>query len=1046
MNKAVGTVYIDIKADTAKLVSGMNKAEKTVKRSVDNIKTAIISMVAAYAGIESVKAFTSMINDSLAAADATGKLAKKLGLTTEKLSEYQYAAGYAAISNSELNAGLSALIRRLNNFQRTGGGAAKTAFEELGITAEYARDNFTSTDIALMEILKRLEQLPDGYKKTAIAQDIFSKSASSLLRLTTSDIEKFSKEAQKIGISISQSTADMAGAYLDQVDQLTARLQGVKQTVSFSVVAPMNAASQTAVSMYDAMFSSPTQKMQSFENVAVSSIENIIGAIGFLYDAFKGIDLVLQTSKLGFMYLVKGIVEAFNVANELGNSAISMYNSLPESMRGEKIELIELRDVSVVNKEIDDTKKNIQDLYNTIGDGSSYSDKFLNEFRNSLNAINTANETDAKKQKNPEKTTTLFGSDANAHVEAYYNFLDEKEKEATALIVSDTDKINAKFMSMYDAIKDIWKTDDLEKFYKVWNKEVDDISKKQNESNTSDISAVGNRVTAYGALAGSMASLYEQGSNEAQNFKILQESLAIISGTIAILEQGKGDPYTAFARMATMAVSVASLLSGAGISGSASTGPSASQQASIVEQSENDLILDRLDRQIELLEQLNQAGTAGSARVEYSKLKYDTDILSLSNTIAKDFTRNTGSTSALYDDTQSTYKTKYDELFSSLGFDIFNEAKYRLNGEGTFKVRADDVAGDTQKTFDFLVYFNENRDVFNSLMSNMEDDLNRWINEAQQAIADYTTATLDSLSELTEASKKFKEISDSITMSDFYKSQDLQKANEDINKLLSGTGAKDLSDYLTNYITEIDKLNEYFTDDTYRLLMSQNINDLSAQTEKVNELNEILGTTYLTTAEDALNYIDSIELVGEALASSNENIKSWEDGFKSDYEKAQDLAKSFNVTLATSYSELDSLFETLKGGIEGLSDAELELLDANKALLEESSSALNDAFLGEYSPLSQMQKTQYASQIAENPDDYNMSAVDAAYLSLQEAAKTATRDEDIASQFNDYTTLLLEQQQDATRSDIVKELVLQQQTLNDVVDTLERIENANTSL
>jgi hypothetical protein len=70
----------------------------------------------------------------------------------------------------------------------------------------------------------------------------------------------------------------------------------------------------------------------------------------------------------------------------------------------------------------------------------------------------------------------------------------------------------------------------------------------------------------YSNVAGAMGSLFEQGSREAKAFAVIQSGLALVSGVTAILEQGKGDPYTAFARMAVMAATVASTLSQAGIS------------------------------------------------------------------------------------------------------------------------------------------------------------------------------------------------------------------------------------------------------------------------------------------------------------------------------------------------------------------------------------------------------------------------------------------------------------------------------------------------
>ena len=85
-----------------------------------------------------------------------------------------------------------------------------------------------------------------------------------------------------------------------------------------------------------------------------------------------------------------------------------------------------------------------------------------------------------------------------------------------------------------------------------------------------------NMIVGYSNIAGAMAGLFEQGSKEAEAFQRVQAALAMVAGVTAILEQGKGDPYTAFGRMAAMAATVASLLANAkiafgGIGGSKTT-------------------------------------------------------------------------------------------------------------------------------------------------------------------------------------------------------------------------------------------------------------------------------------------------------------------------------------------------------------------------------------------------------------------------------------------------------------------------------------------
>lgn len=72
-------------------------------------------------------------------------------------------------------------------------------------------------------------------------------------------------------------------------------------------------------------------------------------------------------------------------------------------------------------------------------------------------------------------------------------------------------------------------------------------------------------IAGYMQLAGAMGSMFAEGSKEADAFRRIQAGIAMVSGITAVLEQGKGDPYTSFPRMAAMAATVATLLANAGI-------------------------------------------------------------------------------------------------------------------------------------------------------------------------------------------------------------------------------------------------------------------------------------------------------------------------------------------------------------------------------------------------------------------------------------------------------------------------------------------------
>ena len=140
--------------------------------------------------------------------------------------------------------------------------------------------------------------------------------------------------------------------------------------------------------------------------------------------------------------------------------------------------------------------------------------------------------------------------------------------------------------------------------------------------------------------------------------------------------------------------------------------------------------------------------------------------------------------------------------------------------------------------------------------------------------------------------------------------------------------------YFKETVTNITNLEKLLTNETIDILVSQDKTKLSEQLAIVEKLQEETGMVFENGAKDALNYLNSIELVSEAMTTSRENILSWTNSFKNERELANDLATSLGVNLATSLTSLDTLFNQLSTDADGLTDAELELLEANKALLE----------------------------------------------------------------------------------------------------------------
>jgi hypothetical protein len=209
------------------------------------------------------------------------------------------------------------------------------------------------------------------------------------------------------------------------------------------------------------------------------------------------------------------------------------------------------------------------------------------------------------------------------------------------------------------------------------------------------------------------------------------------------------------------------------------------------------------------------------------------------------------------------------------------------------------------------------------------------------------------------------------------------------SSMLLGAGGADaltsgLSDYIDNFLSESEQF-------------SYHSNVLSKEFEKMN-------LTMPTTIDGFRSIVEGIDTSSEA---------------------GQELYGRL-ITLSGEFSDV-------------FADLTISITEAQKSITEAQKS-ITDAWLSAYSPLSTLQKTEYANNVSFNPEASGMSAIDASYLALQTAAATATRDEDIALAFSDYVSKLEEQTADASRQDIVDVLERVSNTLNDIVDRVERIE------
>jgi len=560
--------------------------------------------------------------------------------------------------------------------------------------------------------------------------------------------------------------------------------------------------------------------------------------------------------------------------------------------------------------------------------------------------------------------------------------------DALSLISNPLDTLNAKFIKMYENIKrltgeDAWSPEQLQKFFNVWQKSAEDIGKQNKKQSKYELigssmwtaglkgqaksianigNAIGdlgkdqakwnalvkaggddeakknihlnNQFALYGNIAGAMSNMFEEGSKGAEASKIAQASLAIVGGAAAIINQGKGDPYTAIARMAAMAATVAGVLGNAGISGGGGISAESGYQNTIKQNKEDiklsyEPITNRLDQQIALLDSINRNGSSAELKNSEASISFARDYALWKEDVFSG-SRLSPAPSKLGDkDWQNISNWE-----SNLGIDVWS------NPSGN----------DIQLNTDVLRQGNNLIDVIRNLLdtkfyagtlgqnaTNTTGDqqdqlawLDKMISELQGKINDWAISTIDSMNKLTDASRDFQDSFDKLTDSTYYADKTLRNSFSQVDKLRGDTT---LPDYLHGLVDSIQTTNDFLTDDRFNLLLSKDPADIEAQTKLLKEFGDVTGHVFENGASEALDYIDSIKKVTDAMSTSNTNINSFIDSFRTDQQKAEYQASKLGVNLATDMNGLSLLFKQLSSDTFGLTDADLSLLQANKDLI-----------------------------------------------------------------------------------------------------------------
>ncbi len=173
----LGALNVLLSADTAQFSSAMEKAAYTAERNLAKIgiSAKVNSAIITTALVAAATGFAVKMHSIIEQADEIGKMAQKIGTTTEELSKLKFAASQSGVNVEQLSVAFSKLNKNMV--------AGDTVFASLGINLKNNDGSLRSNVEVLKDIADKFSKTTDNATKSAMAIAFFGKAGAGLIPL-----------------------------------------------------------------------------------------------------------------------------------------------------------------------------------------------------------------------------------------------------------------------------------------------------------------------------------------------------------------------------------------------------------------------------------------------------------------------------------------------------------------------------------------------------------------------------------------------------------------------------------------------------------------------------------------------------------------------------------------------------------------------------------------------------------------------------------------------------------------------------------------------
>lgn len=208
--------------------------------------------------------------NAVTTADDLNTLSKQTGISTDEIQKMKYASDLVDVSFEDISGALRKMKPKMDESNET--------FKNLGVSVTNADGSLRDVTEVFYDSIEALSRIENETERDQVAMELFGKSADQLAGVIDDGgkaLKDYGKQAEDLGVIMSQETLDALNETNDTIDQLKANLGGTLAQIGADVASVLAPALEKAAGFIGKV----TEKLRALTPAQTETIMKILGVV-----------------------------------------------------------------------------------------------------------------------------------------------------------------------------------------------------------------------------------------------------------------------------------------------------------------------------------------------------------------------------------------------------------------------------------------------------------------------------------------------------------------------------------------------------------------------------------------------------------------------------------------------------------------------------------------------------------------------------------------------------------------------------------------------